>query len=111
MEVISCFREQGRNSEDMDIRSGRELRTLIGHKGDVNSIAFSPDGRTLGFRGVKITRSNSGMYQQGVERRHCSGIADKWGLTVTFSRDGLTLISGSKDRTVRFWDVRNRVAR
>ena len=30
-----------------NVRSGRSLRTLEGHTNGVNSVAFSPDGRTL----------------------------------------------------------------
>jgi WD40 repeat protein len=30
-----------------DVASGREVRTLSGHTDDVNSVAFSPDGRLL----------------------------------------------------------------
>jgi WD40 repeat protein len=30
-----------------DVSTGRKLRTLNGHKGSVNSVAFSPDGQTL----------------------------------------------------------------
>ena len=30
-----------------DVSAGRHLRTLTGHTGDVESVAFSPDGKTL----------------------------------------------------------------
>jgi WD40 repeat protein len=30
-----------------EVASGREVRTLSGHTNDVNSVAFSPDGRLL----------------------------------------------------------------
>src|SRR5205807_4506388 len=30
-----------------DLISGREVATLTGHEGEVTSVAFSPDGRTL----------------------------------------------------------------
>jgi len=30
-----------------DVASGREVRTLSGHTSFVDSVAFSPDGRTL----------------------------------------------------------------
>ena len=30
-----------------DVATGEPLRTLEGHTGSVNSVAFSPDGKTL----------------------------------------------------------------
>jgi WD40 repeat protein len=105
-----------------------KVATLIGHGGDVNSVAFSPDGQFL-VSGDKVWEI--GIWGVGKEKGAVTpeGRKDimrpavvshpKWRhrkvatlrghggdvLSVSFSPDGKFLASGSRDETVKVWEV------
>ena len=80
---------------------------LTGHTGAVDSMAFSPDGKTL------ASGSSDGtirLWEVATGRPIGSPLTGHtgWVLSVAFSPDGKTLASGGKDDTVRLWDVATR---
>jgi WD40 repeat protein len=85
-----------------------QLLTLPGYTGSVNTVAFSPDGRTLagGCSDAKVR-----LWDVATRRLvatlvgHTKSVA-----SVRFSPDGKSLASGSDDQTVRLWSVATRTA-
>ena len=90
-----------------DGRTGKSLRTLRewGKWDDVDSVAFSPDGRkiaTAGHNAVCVWNVGTGELLESLTG-HLGYVS-----SVAFSPDGAMLASGGgwKGTTVRLWDVR-----
>jgi WD40 repeat protein len=79
----------------------QELATLKGHAGDVTSVAFSPDGKTLaaGSRDttIKLWDVRTGQ-ELATLKGHVGGV-----MSVAFSPDCKTIASGSVYKTVTVW--------
>ncbi len=74
-----------------------------GHSSDVNSVAFSPDGTTLGSasddKTIKLWNLVSGEEIRTIEGH------SNWIWTVAFSPDSKSLASGSADKTIKLWNL------
>jgi hypothetical protein len=86
-----------------DAQTGKELLTLKGYTGVVNSVCFSPDGKRIAAGisdgTVKVWDVQTG--QQALTIEGHSGAV----LSVCFSPDGKHIASGSGDGTVRVCDL------
>jgi WD40 repeat protein len=86
-----------------DVFSGQLVRSLNGHIGEVDSTAFSPDGRLLASAGddrlVKVWEVSTGR-----ELFTLTG-HKTWPRSVAFRPDGRRLASASYDQTVKLWDL------
>ena len=93
---------RGNNFHLWDTATGKLRRTIAGHSGWVNSVAFSPDGHTLATGGgstIRLWDADTGKLRLTITG---SGSVE----SVTFSPDGLTLASGGSGDTIRLWDAR-----
>ncbi|KAJ9121335.1 hypothetical protein QFC24_004671 [Naganishia onofrii] len=105
-----------------DTRTGQQLERLRGHKDSVYSVAFSPDGNSLvsgsldkSLRVWDLRQTNMAVdrtTQQnqlaqtglGVLQQTLVGHKD-YVLSVGITPDGQWIVSGSKDRSIQFWQA------
>jgi WD40 repeat protein/serine/threonine protein kinase len=86
-----------------ELPSGRLVRTLTGHLGDVRGLAFSPDGLSLASASedstIRVWSTENGT-ETMVFRGH---IGQVHGLA--FNPDGTRLASGGIDGKIKVWDL------
>ncbi|RMH72249.1 MAG: hypothetical protein D6680_19705 [Cyanobacteria bacterium J007] len=81
------------------------LAQLGGHAGSVESVAISPDSRTLASGGgyedrtIKLWELSGAELKQSLAGHRASVRA------LAFTPDGTRLASGSEDRTLKIWDL------
>jgi len=92
-----------------DVATGEKRRVLKGHPGEVNCLAFSPDGKILASGGQRQfllvtpdTAQNLKLWDIATGKEIVTLLGQTHGVTcVAFSADGNTLASGSGDGTVK----------
>jgi len=81
------------------VSDGSLIRTLTGHTRDVYSVAFSPNGETLGSasrdRTIKLWEVSDGSLLQTYDQETGAGV-----LSIQFSPDGRLFGYGREDATV-----------
>ncbi|MEW6126961.1 MAG: hypothetical protein AB1757_07975 [Acidobacteriota bacterium] len=92
-----------KNTATLMTRSLQKIRTFTGHKGDIISIAFSPDGRRLATasrdRTLRLWDAANG--KEILQFKNAGMIANE----INFSPDGLQLVAGCNDGIVRSWET------
>jgi WD40 repeat protein len=92
----------GHDAKLGDARTYQDIRTMSGHAGDINYLAYSPDGRQLASasddRTIKLWHTASGK-ELGTLRGHAARV-----LGVAYSPDGRRIASTGLDDTMRLWD-------
>ena len=98
-----------------DIATGTLVDCIRGHGDSIYSVALTPDGKGLVSgsldKTLKYWELNTAINQTG--ERFGKSVLDLTGhkdyvLSVAISHDGQWVVSGSKDRSVRFWDKNGR---
>lgn len=92
-----------------ELASGREVASLLGHRGVSSALAFSPDGRLLASVGGHFwARADRGLRVWDV----ATGKPLRWyknhpggGLKVAFLPDGRSIVTTGEDHTGLVWDV------
>jgi len=88
-----------------DAKSGKELRTLVGHNEEIECLAISKDGKLLGSgsddQTAKVWDLASGKDVQTL-KGHTGAIN-----SLAFTADGKKVATASADGTVKLWDAQS----
>jgi WD40 repeat protein len=87
-----------------DVADGKEVRRIKGVPPFLSSLAFSPDGRTLGGGGMYDPTLYLWETATGLLRHRLRGHEGRIAALI-FSADGTRLLSGSEDTTALIWDL------
>lgn len=88
-----------------DIKAGKELRSLRGHKSWVFCVAFSPNGFFAASGGAHDDRTVRLWDLKTGKEIHCLKGHTSAVKSVSFSRNGKLIISAGEEGTIRWWDI------
>ena len=96
-------------SEDKTIKlwqvsTGKHIRSFNGHTGNVYSVAFSPDGKTLASSSEEGNDSALRLWDVNTGRPSALEKRNTWVTSVAFSPDGKTIATG-RGTGRQTWDV------
>jgi WD40 repeat protein len=88
-----------------DIKSGKEIKTFLGHTNSVTSVAFSPNGNYV-LSGSSDMTLKLWNIKNGKEIKTFSKYGWMGGVTsIAFSPDGNYILSGSDVNNIWLWDI------
>jgi len=101
LDITQKILAQKNNKDVVESFKDKPFLREYGHSSYVNSVAFSPDGKTIvsGSRTLKLWDSRSGECLKTLEGQSNTVYS------VAFSPDGKTIVSGSGDGTLKLWDL------
>lgn len=100
-----------------NVSNTKHIKTLVGHRYTVHTVAFSPDGQTLASGGednaIILWDTTTGEHTRTLARPTGAFVGPTETLvghtdtvySVAFSPDGETLASGSEDSTIILWNT------
>lgn len=87
-----------------DTQTGKPIKTLTGHKSQINAIVYSSDSKTLATasadKTIRLWNAHTGRNTKTLIG-HTKAVT-----SVRFSPDGKTIATGSADKTIKLWNVR-----
>lgn len=101
------FRETDNSVRLWDVRTGHEVRQLLGHRTMVTAVAFSPDGARL-LTGsadgmVRLWSAAGGETIRRLDKTHRAMVK-----AVAFSPDGETFLTAGGEGRIRLWNAADR---
>jgi WD40 repeat protein/serine/threonine protein kinase len=106
---LAAYGAKGGLLRVIDLRSGKELWSVVAAKDRLTALAFSPDGKTLASA-AGFSESDIRLWDVATGAEAIPPLTGhkSWVGSLVFSADGKKLFSCSADQTIRVWDLAGR---